>query len=63
MSLKYDTPLYSARFTIARRARWTILYEKSFNLKTISQGNFGHFREHNQIILSKVAKIALRDCF
>jgi hypothetical protein len=40
-----------------------ILYEKSFNLKTISQGDVGHFREKNQIILSKVAKIALRDCF
>jgi len=39
------------------------LCEKSFNLKTISQGDFGHFRENNQIILSKVAKIALRDCF
>jgi hypothetical protein len=39
------------------------LYEKSLNLKTISQGDFGHFRENNQIILSKVAKIALRDCF
>jgi len=40
-----------------------ILYEKSFNLKTISQGDFGHFRDNNQIILSKVAKIALGDCF
>ena len=28
-----------------------ILYEKSFNLKTISQGGFGHFRETNLIIL------------
>ena len=33
-----------------------ILYEKSLNLKTISQGDFGHF-ENNQIILSKVAKL------
>ena len=41
----------------------SILYEKSVNLKTISQGDFGHFREDNLIILSKVAKIALRDCF
>jgi hypothetical protein len=40
-----------------------ILYEKSFDLKTISQGDFGHVRENNQIILSKVATIALRDCF
>jgi hypothetical protein len=40
-----------------------ILYEKSLNLKTISQGDFGHFRENNLIILSEVAKIALRDCF
>jgi len=40
-----------------------ILYEKSFNLKTISQGDFGHFREHNLIILSKVAKIALQNVF
>ena len=40
-----------------------ILYEKSLNVKTISQGDFGHSREKNQIILSKVAKIALRDCF
>ena len=39
------------------------LYEKSFNLKTISQGDCGHFRENNLIILSKVATIALRDCF
>ena len=49
-------------------------WEKSLNLKTISQGDFGHFRENNLIILSKVAKIALiilskvakialRDCF
>ena len=35
----------------------TSLYEKSLNLKTISQGDFGHFRENNQIILSKVAKL------
>jgi len=40
-----------------------ILYEKSLNLKTISQGDCGHFRENNLIILSKVAKIALRDVF
>jgi len=40
-----------------------ILYEKSFNLKTISQGDFGHFREKNQIIISKVAKIALKIVF
>ena len=40
-----------------------ILYEKSLNLITISQGDFGHFKENNLIILSKVAKIALRDCF
>ena len=33
--------------------------EKSFNLKTISQGDFGHFRENNLVIFSKVAKIAL----
>ena len=25
-----------------------ILYEKSLNLKTISHGDFGHFRENNQ---------------
>ena len=37
-----------------------ILYEKSFNLKTISEGDFGHFRENNLIILCKVAKIALK---
>jgi len=40
-----------------------ILCENSFNLKTISQGDFGHLGENNQIIVSKVAKIALRDCF
>ena len=40
-----------------------ILYEKTLNLKTISQGDFGRFRENNLIILSKVANIALRDCF
>jgi len=40
-----------------------ILYEKSFNLKTISQGDFGHFRENNLIFLSKVAKIALKIVF
>ena len=37
------------------------LYEKSFNFLKISQGDFGHFRENNQIILSQEAKIALRD--
>ena len=41
----------------------TTSYEKSFNLKTISQGDFGHFRENNLIILSKVAKIALKIVF
>jgi hypothetical protein len=41
----------------------SILYEKSFNLKTISQGELGHFRENNQIILSKVAKLALKIVF
>ena len=53
------------RATCAHHARShvRILYEKSFDLKTISQGDFGHFRENNLIILSKVAKIALRDCF
>jgi len=40
-----------------------ILYEKSFNLKTISQGDLGHFRENYLIILSKVAKIALKIVF
>ena len=40
--------------------RAAILYEQSFNSKTISQGDFGHFRENNQIVLSKVAKIALK---
>ena len=40
-----------------------ILCENSFNLKTIAQGDFGQFRENNQIIVSTVAKIALRDCF
>ena len=40
-----------------------ILYEKSFNSKKISQGDSGHFRENNQIILSKVAKIALKIVF
>ena len=40
-----------------------ILYEKSFNLKTIPQGDCGHFRENNLIILSKVAKIALKIIF
>ena len=48
---------------VSTTARAGILYEKSFNLKTISQGDFGHFRENDLIILSKVAKIALRDCF
>ena len=43
--------------------RRSILYEKSFNLKTISQGDFGHFRENNLIVLSKVAKIALKIVF
>ena len=40
-----------------------ILHEKSFNLKTISQGDFGHFRENNLINLSKVANIALKIVF
>ena len=40
-----------------------MLCEKSFNLNTISQGDFGHLRDNNPIILSKAAKIALRDCF
>ena len=40
-----------------------ILYEKSFKLKTISQGDFGHFRENIVIILSQVAKIALKIVF
>ena len=40
--------------------RLTILCENRFNLKTISQGDFGHFGENDQIILSKVAKIALK---
>ena len=44
----------------ARLPSSPILYEKSFNLKTISQGDFGHFRENNLIILSKVDKIALK---
>ena len=44
-------------------AKARILYEKSLNLKTISQGDIGHFRENNQIILSKVAKIPLGDRF
>ena len=39
------------------------LIGKEFKFKTISQGDFGHFRENKSIILSKVAKIALRDCF
>ena len=47
------------RLASLRRA----LYVHSFNLKTISQGDVGHFRENNRIIVSKVAKIALRDCF
>ena len=29
----------------------------------MSQGDFGHFRENNRIILSKVAKIALKIVF
>ena len=41
----------------------SILYERSFNLKTISQGDVGHLRENNLIILSKVAKIALKIVF
>ena len=40
-----------------------ILYENSLNLKTISQSDFGHFRENNRIIVSQVAKIDLRDYF
>ena len=47
----------------ALRVRYEILYEKSFNLKTTSQGDFGHFRDNDLIILSKVAKIALRIVF
>ena len=37
-----------------------ILCEDRFNLKNNLQGDVGHFRENNQIILSKVAKIALK---
>ena len=44
------------------RAR-ELLCEKSLNLKTISQGDFGHFRENHLIIHSKVAKIALKIVF
>jgi hypothetical protein len=40
-----------------------ILCEKSLNLKSISQGDFGHFRGNNLIILSKVAKIAVKIVF
>ena len=36
----------------------SVVWKKFF--KTISQGDFGHFRENNQIIVSKVAKIALK---
>ena len=36
---------------------------KEFKFKNNLQGDFGHFRENNQSLLSKVAKIALRDCF
>jgi len=43
--------------------REEILYEKSFNLKTISQGDSGPFRENSLIILSKVAKIASKIVF
>ena len=39
-----------------------ILCENPFNSKKI-QGDFVHFRENNQIILSKVAKIALKIVF
>ena len=43
--------------------RWgQILYEKSLNLKTISEGDFGQFRE-NLIMLSNVVKIALKIVF
>jgi hypothetical protein len=50
---------YEERFGFFRKG----LRENSFNLKTISQGDFGRFRDNNLIILPKVAKIALRDCF
>ena len=36
---------------------------KEFEFKNNLQSDFGHFRANNQIIISKVAKIALRDCF
>ena len=39
------------------------LIGKEFKFKTISQGDFGHFRENNLIILPKVAKIALKIVF
>ena len=37
-----------ARSKCTHAAEYEILYEKSLNLKTISQGDFGHFREKNQ---------------
>ena len=68
------TRIVQAHGVSSRRMRWRIctdgrfapegiVYEKSFNLNTISQGDFGHFGEKNLIILSKVAKIALRYYF
>ena len=36
----------------------SILFENRLDLKKL-QGDFGHYRENNQSILSKVAKIAL----
>ena len=39
-----------------------ILCENLFNSKKL-QGDSGHFRDNNQIILSKVAKIALKIIF
>ena len=54
--------LSKARRVRAHNRLATILCETLFNLKK-NQGDFGHLRENNQIILSKVAKIALRDFF
>ena len=40
-------------------ARWNLIW-KEFKFKNNLQGDFGHFRENNQIILSTVAKIAVK---
>ena len=57
----YPTDLYQVfdHSCLWKSIDWLDLMYKPFQFKNNLQGDFGHFRENNLIILSKVAKIAL----